>query len=167
MTPKALVALCLCAGGAAASGRKIVTVPEWAPFTDYSHAVVGNGVVYVSGMVGYNMTTKEDCASGPSNDDSGGDEGMQNQTRCMFENLARVLEVAGSSMDDVLSCSIQIAYGTCAFVSVIDDMWKEYFPKDPPAQTSFTPYPVMKLPWHCDENHDVYQMLTCQALVSS
>ena len=52
---------------------------------------VANGIVYVSGNLGVDMQTLKVCPGG-----------VHNETICAFKNIARVLEVAGSSLEDVV-----------------------------------------------------------------
>lgn len=76
----------------AVSEKTIIKVPGWPDSPLYSHAVVSNGMVYVAGTIGVDMTTSPPtkCAGG-----------IKNETTCALANVATVLNVAGSSFDKV------------------------------------------------------------------
>ena len=62
--------------------------------------------------------------------------GIKNETACALANIGRVLEVAGSGLDQVLSCTAFLA----DLESDYDDMNDAYtavFSKDPPARAAF------------------------------
>ncbi len=65
------------------------------PFSD---AVEVNGVLYLSGALG-NVPGKMELVTG----------GIEAETRQMFSNIARVLEQAGCSFDDVFRCQVFLA----------------------------------------------------------
>jgi 2-iminobutanoate/2-iminopropanoate deaminase len=61
----------------------------------YSQAIIGGGMVYVSGQIPI------DPATGELNTGS-----IEDQTRQVLKNLAAVLEAAGSSMDKVVKTTV-------------------------------------------------------------
>lgn len=69
-----------------------------APAGHYSHAVEHNGLVYVSGQL-----PVRDRTTALSTDS------VEEQTRQAIENLRRVLEAAGSSLDHVLKTTVYIS----------------------------------------------------------
>ncbi len=94
------------------------------PVTDapYSPAVVWGLLVFVSGQIPMDPKTNV-LFSG----------GFAEEAELTFENLKRVLEESGSSLDNVLK--------TTAFLTNMDNfaelnlVYKRYFPKDRPARS--------------------------------
>ena len=99
-----------------------------------SAATKGGGLVFVSGL------PPVDWRSGTL---VRGD--ILVQTRQCLENVRAALEAAGSSMDKVLKTTIYAA--NCAYFDDINEIYAEYFPKDPPARTFAT---VGAWPWEFD-----------------
>lgn len=94
----------------------------------------GNGFVFVSGLPPVNHVTGELVR---------GDIAVQ--TRQCLENVKAALEVAGSSMDQVLKVTIYAV--NCAYFAEINAIYAEYFPENPPARTFCT---VGSWPWEFD-----------------
>lgn len=61
--------------------------------------------------------------------------GIRPQTRQVCENLKAVLESAGSSLDKVTKVTIYMV--DLSELLEMNDVFNEYFPKDPPARTIF------------------------------
>jgi 2-iminobutanoate/2-iminopropanoate deaminase len=104
-------------------GRETVTAggaPE--PAGPYSHAVVANGFVYVSGQ-------------GPVNPETGSTpDGFEDQVRQTFENLRTILEAAGSGLDGVVKVNAYLTDLTR--FGRFNEVYGEYFAQDPPARTT-------------------------------
>ena len=104
-------------------GRETVTAggaPE--PAGPYSHAVVANGFVYVSGQ-------------GPVNPETGSTpDGFEDQVRQTFENLRTILEAAGSGLGDVVKVNAYVTDLTR--FARFNEVYREFFPQDPPARTT-------------------------------
>jgi 2-iminobutanoate/2-iminopropanoate deaminase len=66
-----------------------------------------------------------DAASGTVPDD------VSEQTRLMFENLARILEAGGSGLDDVIKMTVYVKASEAR--SAVNDVWVRAFP-DPDAR---------------------------------
>ncbi len=102
-------------------GRETVTAggaPE--PAGPYSHAVVANGFVYVSGQ-------------GPVNPETGSTpDGFEDQVRQTFENLRTILEAAGSGLDGVVKVNAYVTDLTR--FGRFNEVYKEFFAQDPPAR---------------------------------
>jgi reactive intermediate/imine deaminase len=58
---------------------------------------------------------------------------IKQQTAYILDNIGAVLEAAGSSLDHVVKAYIYLADVTQ--FQGLDEVWKEYFPDDPPART--------------------------------
>eukprot|EP00326_Haptolina_ericina_P006150 CAMPEP_0181207566 /NCGR_PEP_ID=MMETSP1096-20121128/21652_1 /TAXON_ID=156174 ORGANISM="Chrysochromulina ericina, Strain CCMP281" /NCGR_SAMPLE_ID=MMETSP1096 /ASSEMBLY_ACC=CAM_ASM_000453 /LENGTH=130 /DNA_ID=CAMNT_0023298571 /DNA_START=8 /DNA_END=400 /DNA_ORIENTATION=+ len=110
----------------AVSEKTIIKVPGWPDSPLYSHAVVSNGMVYVAGTIGVDMTTSPPtkCAGG-----------IKNETTCALANVATVLNVAGSSFDKIVDCTVFL--GTMDDYAGLNAAWVEAFTKDPPARAAF------------------------------
>jgi 2-iminobutanoate/2-iminopropanoate deaminase len=61
--------------------------------------------------------------------------GIKAETRQVCENLKAVLEAGGSSLAKVHKVTIYLA--DLGELMAMNDIFNEYFPKDPPARTTF------------------------------
>ena len=92
------------------------------PAGPYSHAVVANGFVYVSGQ-------------GPVNPETGSTpDGFEDQVRQTFENLRTILEAAGSGLGDVVKVNAYVTDLTR--FARFNEVYREFFAHDPPARTT-------------------------------
>ena len=90
-----------------------------APAGPYSHDVVANGFVFVSGQ-------------GPVNSETGTmPDAFSDQVRQTLSNVRTILEAAGSSLDDVVKVN---AYVTD--LTRFAEVYKEFFQHDLPARTT-------------------------------
>jgi 2-iminobutanoate/2-iminopropanoate deaminase len=88
----------------------------------YSHAVVANGFVFVSGQ------GPADPATGRMPDDFAG------QVRQTLTNLRTILEGAGSSLDDVVKINCYLSDVTR--FREWNALYADFFPAAPPARTT-------------------------------
>jgi 2-iminobutanoate/2-iminopropanoate deaminase len=101
-----------------------VEIPGYpAAHSPYSHAVVANGFVFVSGQIPVKP------GGGPTEIFG---ETMQDQTRQALRNVQTILEAAGSSLDRAVKVTVLLAR---------PDLWREmneayaeFFPKAKPAR---------------------------------
>lgn len=103
--------------------RKSVVV-ESAPEAagPYSHAVVANGFVFISGQ-------------GPVNPQTGAmPDGFTDQVRQTLENVQTILEACGSSLEDVVKVNAYVTDLTR--FSEFNEVYREFFGNDPPARTT-------------------------------
>jgi 2-iminobutanoate/2-iminopropanoate deaminase len=103
--------------------RETVTAsgaPE--PAGPYSHAVVANGFVYVSGQGPFVPGTGEMP------------DGFQDQVRQTFENLRTILEAAGSDLDNVVKVNAYLTDLTR--FAQFNEVYKDFFGDGPPARTT-------------------------------
>ncbi|CAA9447057.1 MAG: RidA/YER057c/UK114 superfamily protein [uncultured Rubrobacteraceae bacterium] len=92
------------------------------PVGPYSHAVVANGFVYVSGQ-------------GPVNPETGSTpDGFEDQVRQTFENLGTILEAAGSGLGDVVKVNAYLTDLTR--FARFNEVYRTFFAQDPPARTT-------------------------------
>ena len=102
-----------------------VEVPGYpAPHSPYSHAVVANGFVFVSGQI--------PVAPGGGATEVVGDT-MQQQTRQVLRNVQTILEAAGSSLDRVVKVTVLLARPD--LYKEMNEAYAEFFPGAKPARS--------------------------------
>jgi 2-iminobutanoate/2-iminopropanoate deaminase len=96
-----------------------------APFqgAPYNQAVVHGDVVYVAGQVGI------DPASGQVVEG-----GIEAQAERAMQNIAAILEAAGSRMDNLLRCGIFLA--DFDDFPALNDVYRRHVGSEPPARTT-------------------------------
>jgi 2-iminobutanoate/2-iminopropanoate deaminase len=101
-----------------------VDVPDYpAAHSPYSHAVVANGFVFVSGQIA--------VKPGGNPTEVVGDT-MQAQTRQALRNVQTILEAAGSSLDRLLKVTVLLARPD--LYKEMNEAYAEFFPKTKPAR---------------------------------
>jgi 2-iminobutanoate/2-iminopropanoate deaminase len=102
-----------------------VDVPGYpAPHSPYSHAVVANGFVFVSGQI--------PVAPGGGATEVVGDT-MQQQTRQVLRNVQTILEAAGSSLDRVVKVTVLLARPD--LYKEMNEAYEAFFPGAKPARS--------------------------------
>lgn len=96
-------------------GMEILDLP-------FSSAVRVDNTLYVSGNIG-NIPGTLELAAG----------GIQGETRQTLENMQRVIEQFGSSMDRVVKCTVFLA--DMAEWGAMNEVYKTFFP-NPPARSA-------------------------------
>ena len=92
------------------------------PAGPYSHAVVANGFVYISGQ-------------GPIQPETGEmPDSFEEQVRQTLDNVKTILEAAGSGLDHVVKVNAYITDLTR--FSEFNEVYKEFFQNAPPARTT-------------------------------
>lgn len=119
--------------------KEIVKVPGLSESLDaagvpLSLAVKANGFVFVSGLPPLDPDTGKPVR---------GDISLQ--TEYCLKNMENVLAAAGTSMENVVKVNVFIA--NCAYFNIVNDIYKKYFPQNPPARTFAT---VGSWPWEFD-----------------
>ena len=120
-----LAATCVLAihGSAAAqpaSGKQVVTLPGSTPSTMLSAGVRVGDLLFASGQLGL----KRDAP----------DSTIEGQTRQALENTKAVLEAGGTSMANVVKCTVFLI--SAADFAAMNRVYREFFPKDPPARST-------------------------------
>jgi reactive intermediate/imine deaminase len=90
------------------------------PFSD---AVRVGDMLYLSGKIG-NIPGTRDLAEG----------GIAGETRQTLENIKATLEKYGSSMDEVVKCTVFLA--DIAEWAAMNEVYVTYFPVNPPARSA-------------------------------
>lgn len=100
----------------------ITTSQAPAALGPYSHAVRVGHFIYTSGQLGLNPQTNELVA------------GIEAQTRQAWQNLAAVLEAAGSNLQQVVKTTVFMQnLGEFAQMNAV---YAEFFPQNPPARST-------------------------------
>ncbi len=110
--------------------KEIVEIPGVTDCSDrggppLSPVVRAGDFLFVSGMPPKDYETG-DMVSGD----------IETQTRKVLDNLKMVLEASGSSLDKVVKTTVFSA--NAAYFGLINEIYREYFPKDFPARTFVT-----------------------------
>ena len=94
------------------------------PLGPYSHAVVANGFVFVSGQTGLKPGGAPGEYAGPT---------AQDQTRQALRNIETILKDLGLMLADVVRATVYLA--NPADFKSMNDAYREFFPEEPPARS--------------------------------
>jgi 2-iminobutanoate/2-iminopropanoate deaminase len=102
--------------------KQVITVATALPGVPYSPGIKTGDLVFISGQVGHV--------------DSQGNklEGIEAQTKQVLENMKRVLEAAGVSIDDVVKTTVFLT--RAEDFSKMNEVYKTYFTKDLPSRST-------------------------------
>jgi 2-iminobutanoate/2-iminopropanoate deaminase len=105
--------------------KQVVHTPKVPPArVPLSQAIKVGDWVFASGQLGLDVKTGK-LAEG----------GIVGETRQVCENLKAVLEAAGSSLEKVVKVTIYMV--DLKDLMDMNNVFSQYFPKDPPARTTF------------------------------
>ena len=105
--------------------RHINNIPGYpAPHSPYSHAVVANGFVFVSGQIAVKPGGGPMEIAGTT---------MQEQTRQAFLNVQAILEASGSSLDRIVKVTVLLARPD--LFQEMNEAYAEFFPGPKPARS--------------------------------
>ena len=105
---------------AQASDKQVITLQGSSPNPVLSAGIRVGNMVYASGQLGL----KRDAP----------DSTIEGQTRAALENTKTVLEAAGTSMANVVKCTVFLV--NVADFQAMNRVYREFFPKDPPARST-------------------------------
>jgi len=91
----------------------------------FSEMVMVGNVMYLSGQVGSVPEDPMTLAAG----------GIKGEAKQMFENIKILLEQNGSSMDQVVKCTVMLA--DISEWQDFNSVYIQYFPNDKPARSAF------------------------------
>lgn len=97
--------------------RIIKTDQAPAAIGPYNQAIVVDGTVYVSGQIAIDPETGQ-CET----------LNIETETHQMLQNVQAVLEAAGSSLANVLSCTIYVT--NMDHYSAVNMIYSQYFPQE-------------------------------------
>lgn len=121
-----LAAILLASGASVEAERKVVVVPGWPKIPIFSPAIISGGFVFVSGMVGF------DLSSSPPAPCPGG---AAAEAQCALANVGTVLRAAGTTLDHVVDCTVFLA--SMGDFDDVNAEWLKAWPVDPPARAAF------------------------------
>jgi 2-iminobutanoate/2-iminopropanoate deaminase len=93
------------------------------PHSPYSHAVVANGFVFVSGQIPVRAGGGSEEVCGTT---------MQEQTRQCLDNVQTILRAAGSSLDRAVKITVLLARPD--LYKEMNEAYAEFFPGPKPAR---------------------------------
>ena len=102
--------------------KHIIVDKAVSPIGPYSHAVIANGFVYVSGQ-GPIIPNKGEIPTT-----------FREQVFQTLENIRVILEGAGSSLDSVIK--VQAYLSDLSNFQTYNDVYQNFFSSDPPARTT-------------------------------
>jgi len=103
-----------------AAAKQVVTVPGTNPSSTLSQGIRVGDMLYASGQLGMRRGAPDSTIEG--------------QTRQALENTKAVLEAGGTSMANVVKCTVFLV--NAADFQAMNRVYREYFPKDPPARST-------------------------------
>jgi len=97
----------------------------------FPQAVIAGGLIYISGMPGMDVSTGKVVS-----------DDFEDQVRQSLKNIQSILEDAGSALTKVVKTTIFMVAGND--FGVINKVYKEFFPANPPARTTpqVMPFPA-------------------------
>lgn len=111
----------------------------WAVF---SQVIKGGGFVFTRGTTAHNQDGPLPEIL-PDRPFPYSEDQVQFQLRYEMERMKDLLEDAGCSMKDVVRAELHMT--NMSDIAAVDEIWEEYFPKDPPARV-IIPVPLVVLP---------------------
>jgi 2-iminobutanoate/2-iminopropanoate deaminase len=102
--------------------KKVIITSKLPVIGPYSSAVEANGFIFLSGQIPVNPATGEII-----ND-------IRDATRQVLINIQTLLEETGLSMSDVVKTTIFLK--NIADFSVVNEIYAEFFPQEPPARST-------------------------------
>ena len=100
--------------------KRVIAPPGPKPVGPYSPGIMAGDFLYVSGQ-------------GARDRDGRLPETVEAQIRQTLENVKTIVEAAGQTMAHVVYCQVYLA--SIANADAMDRLWREYFPKNPPARS--------------------------------
>ena len=97
----------------------------------FPQAVIAGGFIFVSGTPGFELDSGKVIS-----------ENFEDQTRQCFQNIRIILEEAGSNISKVVKTTIFMVTGND--FGVINKVYTEFFPENPPARSTpqVMPFPA-------------------------
>ena len=102
------------------SKKLISTDKSPAAIGPYNQGIVANGFLFTSGQLPIHPVTGEVPSS------------IEEQTVQVLDNLKAIIEAAGTTMDNVVKCTVYIQ--NMSDFAVMNQIYSTYFPNNPPAR---------------------------------
>src|SRR2546427_10762882 len=120
----------------------IVTSKAPQPITHNPQAIKVGPYVFVSGLYATDFKTGIPVRSNPIFPFAGPTD-IELQTEYILKNLSEILQAAGSRLDNVVKTEVFLEHPK--YLAGLDRVWREVFPKDPPARTTIEagPHPLL------------------------
>ena len=116
--------------------KQVFNLTGAVPGVPYSSATKAGPLVFVSGQVG-----ALDDASKPIST-------VEGQTRQLLKNMKKALEAAGALLSDVTKTTVFLV--NVNDFAVMNQVYKEFFPKDPPARSTVIVAGLAKPEWRVE-----------------
>ena len=120
--------------------KKVIKLPTPSGFPPgmpaglpFSPGVKAGDYVFTSGQVG------------PADDKGAEVKGVEAQTRQTLENVKNILEIAGSSLSDVVKVTVFLV--DIGDFARMNEVYRSYFPQDPPARSTVVVAALAKPDW--------------------
>ncbi len=107
----------------AAQEKEVIQVPGSLEGLPFSSAVRVGNMLYLSGQVGALPGTRQLAAGG-----------VAAETRQAMENIRQVLEYAGSSLNQVVKCTVFLL--NISDYAAMNEVYASFFESDPPARST-------------------------------
>lgn len=119
-----LALICLLLPAAAiAQEKEVIRVPGSLEGLPFSSAVRVGNMLYLSGQIGTLPGSRELAAGG-----------IAAETRQTMENIKQVLEYSGSSIDQVVKCTVFLL--NIGDYAAMNEVYASFFENDPPARST-------------------------------
>jgi len=122
------------------------------PLTHNPHAVKVGPYVFVSGLYATDFWMGIPVKGNPAFPFVGPTD-IELQTEYILQNLAAILEAAGSSLDRVVKTEVFLEHPR--HLHDLDGVWRQFFPSDPPARTTIEVGPNLLIPGALVEVHAI------------
>lgn len=119
----AMVMLCGLAQVGAAQQRQVIHTANELAGLPFSSAVRVGNLLFLSGQIGNVPGTRQLA-----------DTGIAGQTRQIFENIKSILAAGGSSLTQLVKCTVFLA--DIRDYAAMNAVYTTYFPVDPPARST-------------------------------
>ncbi|MEJ2238564.1 MAG: Rid family detoxifying hydrolase [Gemmatimonadales bacterium] len=106
-----------------AQEKEVIQLPGSLEGLPFSSAVRVGNMLYLSGQIG-NLPGTRDLVPG----------GVAAETRQALENIRQVLEYAGSSVANVVKCTVFLE--NIGDYAAVNEVYASFFPSDPPARSA-------------------------------
>jgi enamine deaminase RidA (YjgF/YER057c/UK114 family) len=124
--------------------KEVIVAPKVPqPITHNPHAIKVGPYVFVSGLYATDFKTGIPVRNDPVFPFSGPSD-IELQTEFILKNLAEVLRAAGTGLENVVK--MEVCLENPKHLHGMDRIWREFFPKDPPARTVLDVGPTLLIP---------------------